>query len=128
MKASAYWSAVGPQGVTGVTGVTGDMGVTGDTGPTGISGVTGVTGPTGVSGVAGVTGDTGPTGISGVTGITGDTQWTRSGTNLYPTNAGDAVVVRNGTSTTKATISSAGAFTAYGILTLHGADIEVYSS
>lgn len=104
---TGYTGYTGPQGVLGPTGPTGPTGYTGYTGPGNFTGYTGPIGPTGVGGTgstgptgytgstgAGPTGPTGYTGYTGpigATGYTGTSYFTRTGTDLTPTTAGDSI-------------------------------------
>ena len=122
------FGAQGPQGNQGFQGTTGAQGNQGNQGNQGAVGAQGTTGAQGSTGAQGAQGATGAQGAQGAQGATGDTQWTRAGTDLYPTNAGDAVLVRNAASVTKLTLANTGAITAYGTLILHGAGLEIHST
>lgn len=110
--ANGYWSllvSIGPTGPTGYTGYTGPIGPTGYTGPGAFTGYTGPIGPTGYTGPGNFTGYTGPGGSAGATGYTGYTgtgYFTRTGTDLTPTNAGDSITAMDhGTASTDQVIN-----------------------
>ena len=95
--------SVGPSGSAGATGSSGSAGATGASGSAGSVGPSGASGSAGATGSSGPSGSTGPSGANGSTGATGpsggSTDWTLSGTNLYPINTSYNVAIGQNTVT-----------------------------